>query len=285
MNGQIRAFEWHPTVLRCAMALVNDLVYVYSADEKRPLNHICCLKNLAQKRISSMAWHPKRDDILAIASERKILLWFLQSDLQHFKPDVQKCLQVVDAKLPSPIISIVFDVEGNKLIACSPRSSSLSIITFDWTSFQQPGKLNYTVRLVRVPFTSQFTSLQWSPDKSRLLARTTSNTIRIFESLQWSSKCWKSNLTAQCQTTCWSQPSGRILLFSPKQSSKVYALTFYDKAESGDVGGSPDNSVLILDSAEPHFNDTELGVHIQQIVWDRNSTRLAISFQGLFDLF
>ena len=282
-SGLIRAFEWHSASLRCALALVNDLVYIYSADLKRPLYYICCLKNTAQKRISSMAWHPKRDDILAISSEHKILLWFLKSDLQNFKPDIQKCLQVIDLKIRSPITSIVFDYEGNTLIACSPRSSSLSVITFDW-SIESKEK-SYSVRRIRVAFTSPLTSLLWSPDKRRLLAHTTSKKIRIFENFQWSSKYWTSNFSSFCQASCWSRPSGRILLFVQKDSSKIFALTFYDKAEANDVGGSPDKSVLLLDTTKSHFPDCSLGAKIQQIVWDRNSTRLAVTFRGMFFCF
>lgn len=279
-NGLIRAFEWHPTSLRCAMALVNDLIYIYSADLQRPLNHICCLKNLAQKRISSMAWHPKQDNILAVASENRVLIWSLQSDIQHFKPDADKCLQIIDSKLSSPVTSIVFDAEGNTLVACSPRNSSLSIITFNWSSLE-PVK-NCSIRLLRHPLSSQLTSLKWSPDKRRLLAHTTSQKIRVFENLQWSSKCWHSNLTSICQTSCWSRPSGRILLYAAKNSSQIYALTFYDKAEAGDVGGSRDKSYLLLDTTEPHFPEQQLGTHISDIAWDDNSSRLAILFKGWF---
>jgi len=281
-NGLIRCFEWHPSSLRCAIALVNNLVYIYSADLQRPINHICCLKNMAQKQISSMAWHPIRDDILAVASENKILLWFLQSDLQNFKPDSQKCLQIIDSKLPSPLTSIVFDAVGRTLIVCSPLSSSLSVITFEG-ELQQSSK-NYVIRLIRVPFSSQFTSLSCSPDKKRVLACMTSKKIRIFENMQWSSKCWKSNISSLCQASCWSKPSGRILLFAAKNSSKIFALTFYDKAEAGDVGGDLDNSVLLLDTTESHFADFELGTFIQSLAWDRNSTRLAVSFKGWFIL-
>jgi len=38
----------------------------------------------------------------------------------------------------------------------------------------------FAIRLVRVYFSPQFTSLSWSLDKKRLFAHTTSNKIRIF---------------------------------------------------------------------------------------------------------
>ncbi|KAJ6223376.1 hypothetical protein RDWZM_001921 [Blomia tropicalis] len=277
-NGLIRAFEWHPSSLCCSMSLSNDLIYVYSADTHRPINHICCLKNMEQKRISSMAWHPKRSDILAVSSQSKILFWSIESDMNQFKADAQKCLNVVDSKLPSPLTSIVFHPEGNTLVACSPRSSSISIISFNWNSTDNPIK-NCKVRLVMIPFCPRFTTLKWSPDKRRLLVHTTSNKMVVFENLQWSSKSWKSNLSSYVQSSVWSKPNGRIVLFVAKNSSKVYAMTFYDDAEAGDVGGSPDNSVLLLDTADQHFSDNQLGINIHTLAWDRSSSCLAISFK------
>ncbi|KAI2798177.1 hypothetical protein BLOT_013295 [Blomia tropicalis] len=265
-NGLIRAFEWHPSSLCCSMSLSNDLIYVYSADTHRPINHICCLKNMEQKRISSMAWHPKRSDILAVSSQSKILFWSIESDMNQFKADAQKCLNVVDSKLPSPLTSIVFHPEGNTLVACSPRSSSISIISFNWNSTDNPIK-NCKVRLVMIPFCPRFTTLKWSPDKRRLLVHTTSNKMVVFENLQWSSKSWKSNLSSYVQSSVWSKPNGRIVLFVAKNSSKVYAMTFYDDAEAGDVGGSPDNSVLLLDTADQHFSITNWDGCLLSICW------------------
>lgn len=274
-SGLIRTFEWHPNSLRCALALTNDLIYIYSADEHRPLNYVCCLKNIAQKRVSSLAWHPKRDDVLIVACENRILLWKLQSNLKDFKVDIS-CLKTICTRLSSPIVSVAFDLEGNSLVACSPRNSSLAVIKFD-------DKLDYTVHRETKLFFSQFTSLLWSPDKTRLLAHTTTNKICILEKLTWSYRCWKSNLDSLCHTSVWSRPSGKILLFTPKESSKVFAVIFYDKAEAGDVGGGPDCSTLVLDTSEQHFGeDIHLGVCINQLAWDRNSTCLAISFQGSF---
>lgn len=272
-SGLIRAFEWHPNSLRCALALSNDLIYVYSADNQRPHTYICCLKHVLQKKVSAIAWHPKRDDILVVACENRILLWTLQSDMKDFKPDIC-CFKTISTRLSSPIVSIVFDSDGKTLVACSPRNSSIAVIKFDDT-------LAYTVHRETKLFFSQFTSFLWSPDQTRLLAHTTTNKLCILENKLWSYRCWKSNLDTLCQSSVWSRPTGKILLFVPKNSSKIFSLIFYDKAEAGDVGGGPDNSTLLLDTSEQHFgSDVELGLIINQIIWDKNSTRLVVSFQG-----
>lgn len=248
-----------------------------------------------------MAWHPKREDLLAVAVSEsgRLLLWTLQADLQQqtFKAaDTSKCLQIVDCRLPGPVTSIVFDSEGKRLIACSPRSSSLSIVTFE-----DDLKKGISVRLVRQPFSTQMTTLAWSPDNRRLLAlMTTGGKLKIYESLQWSSKCWRaanqkqngndsifstSTSSVIVQTAVWSRPSGRILLYAAKGSSQIYALPFYDKAEAGDVGGGPaDSSLLLLDTADgSHLGPEQepLGTAIQSIVWDRSSRRLAVLFEGM----
>lgn len=277
-DGLLRCFEWHPVSIRCALSLVNDLIYVYSADARRPFTHICCLKNAAQRNVSALAWHPIRDDFLIVASENRILTWTLASNLKDFKVEVDKCLRVIRTRY-SPITSIVFNKDGSQIFACTPRTSSLLVINLDLISLEviQP------IQLINTWFASPLVSLCLSPDNSRLLAHTTSNRIRIFENKQWSSKCWSSNLENMCSTACWSTLGGRFLLYASKYTSKVYALTFYDKATEGDVGGGPDKSTLILDTLEPHF-DVHLGAEIQQLAWDENSTRLAISFNGNLSL-
>lgn len=257
---------------------MNDLIYVYSADARRPFTHICCLKNAAQRNVSALAWHPVRDDFLIVASENRILAWTLASNMKDFKVEVDKCLRVIRTRY-SPITSIVFNKDGSQIFACTPRTSSLLVINLQPTSLE----LIQPIQLVHTWLASPMVSICLSSDNARLLAHTTSNRIRIFENNQWSSRCWSSNLVDRCSTACWSSLGGRFLLFASKHTSQVYALTFYDKACDGDVGGGPDKSTLVLDTLEPHF-DVRLGAEIQQLAWDRSSTRLAISFNGKFSL-
>lgn len=317
-EGLIRAFEWHPSSLRCALALVNDLIYVHSADARRPLTHIVVLKNLAQKGVTAMAWRPGKlsrssaeggGHLLAVATAHsgRLLLWTLSEELATtagaFKAsDTSRCLQVVDSRLPGPVTSIAWDGEGRRLVACSPRSSSLAVLTFegedskDKDSSSSSSNKKISVRLVRqlLPPLVQLTSVHWAPDGRRLLALPTTGKaarLKIYESLQWSSKSWRWSSTSSTSsspsvavhTAAWSRPSGRILLYAERHCSRIHALTFYDKAEEGDVGGGHAASpgLLLLDTAEVNFGagHPTLGTAIQSIAWDKGSRRLAVLFE------
>lgn len=299
-SGLVRTFVWHPNSLRCALALVNDLIYVYSADHKRPMNHITCVKNVHQRRISSMCWHPKLDDVLVVACRDKILIWrfeCLSTNVAQSSPALVKAessstrqqpsLQIVNTHLQSPITSLAFNMNGNMLVSCSPRNASLSLCRFDDKCQLikiESIRMKQLSSLIHLP---QLTSLQWSPDGQRLLALTTvrHKPICVFESIKWSYKFWTfpcEHNQQLCQTAVWSRPNGMILLFVPKQSSKVYALTFYDQAEADDVGGcSSDKCTLVLDTRQFFDqNDITFMPIIRQMCWDSKSTKLVVSFHG-----
>lgn len=271
-SNTIRAFAWHSKSLRCALALINDLIYVYAGDINGPINHIVCLKNIHQRKISVICWHPIRDDILVVACKEKILIWSLLSDMSKFKLDSGKC-QVIDSMIQSPITSLAFNDTGDQLVACSPRNSSLSII-----KFENPIK----TQVVRKLFLPQFTSLNWCPGQTRLFVHTTMPKVCLFESKQWSYKCWPlpDKKYELCQTSAWSRPSGRILLFVPRYCSKIYALTFYDQAVAGDVGGHTSNKPIVVLDTRQQSNSKQYENIIHQICWNSSSTILGVSFQG-----
>ena len=294
---------------------------MHSADARRPLTHIVVLKNLAQKGVTAMAWRPGKlsrssaeggGHLLAVATAHsgRLLLWTLSEELATtagaFKAsDTSRCLQVVDSRLPGPVTSIAWDGEGRRLVACSPRSSSLAVLTFEGedskdkdSSSSSSSNRKISVRLVRqlLPPLVQLTSVHWAPDGRRLLALPTTGKaarLKIYESLQWSSKSWRWSSTSSSSssspsvavhTAAWSRPSGRILLYAERHCSRIHALTFYDKAEEGDVGGGHAASpgLLLLDTAEVNFGagHPTLGTAIQSIAWDKGSRRLAVLFEG-----
>ncbi|KAF7494282.1 Aladin [Sarcoptes scabiei] len=283
-SNVIRAFSWHENSLRCAVALINDSIYVYTADDRRPINHIYCFKNIQQRDISTICWHPKDENFLAVACHHKVLFWSLKSNSNDNQSSTnnlqqtQQLPQIVETNL-STITSIVFNAEGDRLVACSPRNSSLCLIHLD------PKSIRYQV--IRKYFFPQLIKLNWSPDKTRIFAHATYPKLCIFESIQWSYKFWRMpecSISTICQTSAWSRPSGRILLFVPKNSSKVYALTFFDRAEANDVGGGPSNkSIMVLDASQHVSDGKNIGGIIHQICWNSKSTNLAISFKDLQD--
>lgn len=261
--------------------MTNDIVYVYAADLHKPLNHICCLQNFHQKNVSFLAWHPVRDDVLAVATSSKIIVWLISTDLKNFKVDSEKCLRILDVHCNMPFTGLAYSNDGNSLFACSPRTSSLLHVKFDPSSKDLK---KYSHDWIRNVLSPPLTSLLVSPDNTRILALTTSNTLLMLENIAWSSKFWSCNLADDqyCQTSCWSKPHGRILLYTPTSSSKVYAYTFFDKAEAGDVGGGPDKSILVLDTSVPLFDEVQLGKVIHHLVWNRDSSILAVSFKGTY---
>lgn len=251
-----------------------------------------------------MCWHPKLDNVLVVACRDKILIWRFESlstnvvqsspallaqvKAESLSTRQQPSLQIVNTHLQSPITSLAFNMNGNMLVSCSPRNASLSLCRFDdkcQLAKIESIRMKQLSSLIHLP---QLTSLQWSPDGRRLLALTTlrSKPICVFESIKWSYKFWTfppEHNRQLCQTAVWLRPNGMIMLFVPKQSSKIFALTFYDRAEADDVGGgSSDQCTLILDTRQFFNQDgiTSLPI-IHQLCWDIKCTKLVVSFQGI----
>ena len=268
-NGLIRAFEWHPNCVKCAVCLINDSIYIHCSDN----SFVPLLKHSLQTKVTALSWSPNREDLLAVSCESVVLLWTIDPNSKQYRLS-SDCLQVINNCISSPLTDVKFDPRGQFLSVCSPQSSKLILIN---TETKQ-------VKSIR-SFGTCFAKLFWSPDGSRLLTSITSKYIRVFETKSWSSAKWTQNFNDICQTACWSRPNGRLLLVVPRNSVIVYAIAFYDSPQPKDVGGS---HVLhqVLDVSEHEFpNGVKVGGSVHQMVWDKNSERLAISFKGFIIIF
>jgi len=218
----------------------------------------------------SLSWRPNREDVLAVCCESAILIWTIDPNSKFYRPP-NDCIRIIKTSITSPLTSLSFDINGEYLATCSPQSSKLTLIKMD----TNPEEIQ-TVRQLGTCFTKLF----WSPDKTRLFTATTSKYIQVFENKGWSSNKWGKQITGICQTGCWSRPNGRILLIAPRDCTTVFAIPFYDSSEPNYVGGTH-NCFEVLDVSEYEFpNGVKVGGSIHDMVWDKYSERLAISFKG-----
>jgi aladin len=267
-NGLIRAFEWHQNSNKCAICLINDCIYVYSSNNA----FVPLLKHPLQRKVTALSWRPNCDDVLGVSCESAILIWTIDPNSKLYRPP-NDCIRIIKTCITSPLTSMSFDMNGEYLATCSPQSSKLTLIKID----SNPEEVK-TIR----HFGTCFGKLFWSSDKTRLLSTTTSKYIRVFENKCWSSNKWGKQFTGICQSACWSRPNGRILLVAPRNCLKVYAIPFYDSPEPNDVGGTH-NCFEVLDVSQHEFpNGIKVGGSVHDMVWDKYSERLAISFKGLY---
>ena len=265
-NGLIRAFEWHPNIVRCALCLVNDSIYIYSADAKVPL-----LKHPLQSKVTAISWNPIREDMLAVCCETSVLIWTVEFHSKQYGSRSEN-VKVINTGIPVPLTDIKFDPSGQYLVACCPQSSKLIII--------DSAKTPEEVTAVR-QFGTCFTRVLWSPDNSQLLCLTTSNNMRIFNNKSWSSTKLQNKFAGVIQCAVWSRPKNHIVLIAPRDSSEVYALFFHHSVEATDTGSSRAFH-KVLDLTEFEFsNGVKVGGKVHDMVWDKKSERLAISFKGL----
>ncbi|XP_054154408.1 aladin-like [Oppia nitens] len=263
-KGLIRTFEWHPEGLKCAVCHINDCIYIYSANTSL----IALLKHINQSKVMAMSWSPTREEILVVCCQSAIIIWTVDSNSQQLRPKSES-IRIINKGFKSPLTDLSFDPSGQFLVACSPQSSMLYIIDIDKLSIDK------TIRRFGVCFTRLF----WSPDGNRLMTSTTGHYICVFETKNWSSAKWSENFSDICQTACWSRPNGRILLFTSRDNPTVFAIPFYDSPQPNDVGGTR-KCLEVLDLSERQFpNGVKVGGNIHQMIWDKNSERLAISFK------
>lgn len=266
-DGIIRAFSWQLKCVRCAVALSNNLIYIYSQDPNiKQLNH--CL----QKHITDLTWHPVNEDVLAVGCQSVVLIWV--NDPQEQSSRSYVCSHVIKTGIPTPVTSVAFSLNGEWLGICSPLSSRILLYKdLDNKNIQPIAK-----KIGR--YWSGVTRLLWSPDNIRLLTLTTSNLIHVFENEAWSSKKFCEQMNEACQVACFSKPNGRILLFCSKNDTNIYSLFFDDKAKAYDVGGS-NSFIHVLDVSEKVLdNGVKVGGRVHDIIWDQHGERLAISFKG-----
>ncbi|RWS15000.1 aladin-like protein [Dinothrombium tinctorium] len=264
-TSHIRCFAWHPVYIRCAVALSNHNVHIYSASNSSSI----LVRHKQQKKITDLAWKPTNEEILAVACHSVVLIWSFDRNSKFSQP---VCTRIITESIFSPITCVSFDRSGELLGICSPSTSKLL--------FVKPTNSEQVLeqKIVR-KFGSGFSFLKWSPDKSRLMTGTTSNFIRVFENQKWSSKNWGKDFASVCQTACWSEPDGRLLLFALKNDCIVYAIAFFDKAQANDCGGT-NSYIEVLNVSEIRLSDeVVVGGRIHEMLWDRHAERLAIMFK------
>lgn len=259
-SSPIRAFAWHPNHDRCALAICNDYIYVYQGATR-----IRILRQVHQYKIVDLAWKPNDANVLAVATQTKIIIWSLT-------PDQSTQFNLIDPKLSPPIVKIQFN--GSELFACSPNS--YKIIAIDLNN------LNGSPRIKSVGSIGRgVTQILWSPNGNRLASTTTSCSFRVFEPFSWSSKCWKIE-GHLIQDMAWSRPNGRMLLLASRNEPCVYALPFLDQPEANDVGGN--KSLMRVLNLQPTRSEMgTIGGFVQSLAWDKNGQRLAISFKDNTD--
>lgn len=250
-----------------AIGLSNNDIYIYSSLRKTSL----LIKHPHQKKLSHLAWKPDSSNILAVACHNCLLIWDLDQ-VELKKTQLTNCVQLYKNGLPNAITSIAFDSTGQMLAICSPQSTKLFILKKGPDGADE-------IQVIR-SFPTCFTRLLWSPDSLRLLTLTTSNYIKIFESIAWSNKKWSIDSRSPIQCACWSQPDGTFLLIANKKDPIVYALAFYDKATANDVGGYVKECQEVLNVSETILpNGVKVGGRIHDMIWDSNGQRLVISFK------
>lgn len=313
----IRAFAWHPNYDRCALAVCNDIIYVYDGP-----NRIRLLRHNHQRKIVDIAWQPNNKEVLVVATQTHIIIWrisdtqiskdsskgsnitYLAPGLHFIKRDKESILGATQRNdttntdssmsarlsdnnfkllrniLPPPIVSIQFDQSSEKLYACSPNSSRIAVL--DISKIFNPNATRSDPKDKEIEYLWRFgqgiTKVLWSPQKNRLATAITSSFVRVFEPFSWSCNKW-SLQGGIIQDMIWSKPLGRMLLMANKNEPYLYALPFLDSPQANDVGGNKSiMRALDLTATKSEFGDM-VGGRIQSTAWDKDGRRLAISFK------
>uniref|UniRef100_A0A1I7X6Z2 WD_REPEATS_REGION domain-containing protein n=1 Tax=Heterorhabditis bacteriophora TaxID=37862 RepID=A0A1I7X6Z2_HETBA len=125
-NNWLRCFVVHEDGRRLAVCQVNNYIRIYGIGpgaQKTPLT----LKHPLQLNVTSMAWQPFDQRVLAVATESRILIWRLNVKATNIKPSAQ-CAQVIDLSF-GPISQIIWDrTTSSSILAISPNSTKIMIV-------------------------------------------------------------------------------------------------------------------------------------------------------------
>lgn len=272
LKGPVRAFDWHPHAIKCAVAFHDDSVHIFTTDSE----FVPVLKHKLQKGVTDIKWKPFSSSVIAVACHNGILIWQIDPTSLVTRPS-SSCMRLLSHKRNEPITSIAWHPDGCLLASASAADTTMNI----WDTC-----LETSVPLRRYGG-GGVSLLKWSPDGSRLLAATPSSIFRVWETQKWTCERW-SKLEGHCQAACWS-PDGSVLLFTNSGDTAVYFLTFNSSTEikPHTIGGSK-LAVPVIDVSEVLVTsgDEELRVGgiIHQMVWDKKGERLAISFRDNSEL-
>lgn len=300
-NGIVRAMKWHPTAGKCAVALTNDDVLIYSTpDAVVPL-----LRHPMQKKVVELAWKPgvKECNVIAIGCQSLVVVWKIELEATGRARVPVTHARLVEKNFAVPITSVSYDLSGDWLLVCSPKTTKILLINeksekpvdpkipanhflpvakvMDSSDKQKDEKAVKEDKVIREWYDLHgFFRLIWSPDRKRLVSCSTSNSIRIWESVNWTSEKFGAEfLTDVCQACVWSKPYGRYLLVAPRNEAAVYAIPFYEAALVGASLGRRSYQ-KILDVSEYELpNGQMVGGAVHDMAWDQHSQRLVISFR------
>lgn len=300
-DGIVRAFRWHPNAGKCAVALTNDDVLIYSA----PTSVVPLLRHAIQKKVVDLAWKPdvKDANIIAVACQSLVVIWKIEHDTTGRARIPTSNARVLEKKFASPITSVSYDPTGSWLMICSPKTTKILLINEspDLSLEQKPANALIVPssnsrkgdtsksekdsekedRILREWYDMHgFYRILWSPNQKRFVTCSTSNSIRLWEAGSYTSEKFGAEfLTEMCQACVWSKPYGRYMLIAPRNEAAVYAVPFYETAIVGTTIGRR-SSQKVLDVSEYELPDGKvIGGAIHDMVWDQNSERLVISFR------
>ena len=316
-NGIIRHIIWHTKKHKVALALSNDNVYIYSSNlitpllkhplQKKitdmkwsPINEhqltIACanciikwnidpkeksvrlpikcaeiLKNDFSFPITCIDYTSNGDYLLVSSPSSTKIIWINQnkavSNLNQFKP-----LNTSSIKSTSVTVA-----NSNQFLNRSTiLNDNLKEVKKDGLKLADNTIRNENKQL-RI-FGATITYFAISPDNSRIAVGSTEFGLRVYETISFTWKNWGKDLRSISKCACWNQTNGRILLFSMRTISKIYAIIFYDKAESNYVGGT-NTYIPVLDVKETELESgLKVGGLVQNIIWDQNCERLILTF-------
>lgn len=307
-DGIIRHIIWHPKKHKVALALSNDNVYIYSSNLLTPL-----LKHPLQKKITDMKWSPVNENQLTIACANCIIKWNIDPKEKSVRLPI-KCAEILKDNFEFPITCIDYTSNGNYLLISSPSSSKIMWIHQGQSITNNINAQFKSANVKSSPITSEclkeskndieiihqkdlkpnaafenenkylrifgatINYFSISPDNSRICVGSTEFGIRVYETFNFTYKNWGKDLKSISKCACWNQTNSRILLFAVRSVPKIYAIIFYDKAESNYVGGT-NSYIPVLDVKETELEDgLKVGGLVQNIIWDQNSERLIITF-------
>ncbi|XP_071947583.1 aladin-like isoform X2 [Antedon mediterranea] len=264
-KSEICAFAWHPHTPKCAIALKDNSVKIFSGKSEIVSN----LKHRLQQCVSALAWKHHSASVLAVACKTCILIWRVDPSSLSTRP-AASAAQVLAYQGHGPVTSLAWDPKGGLLASASPSDTAMLI----W----DVAKGACTV--LRRFGGGGVSHLRWSPDGERLFAATPSQMFRVWETQTWQCERW-TQLNGRCQAACWS-PDGRMLLFATENEPIIYSLKFNKESTTDLIGGSK-AAIVCADLSEIAYDQEDevikIGGLVQDMVLNETGERLAVSFK------
>ncbi|VDP00932.1 unnamed protein product [Heligmosomoides polygyrus] len=282
-NNWLRCVAVHDEGRRLAVCQNNNYIRVYNIGrgQKTPLT----LKHPLQNNVSSMAWEPFDQRVLAVAAGNRILIWRLSVKATNIKPSV-RCAQVIE--LPTEVIGqILWDrTTTNVILAVSPNSNKIMIVDTSTGEVDCFGAWTG----------GNITRIVPTADGRRLAVLYTGNVIRVYDRGNWREEKW-GGLAGRAMCAVWS-PLGDSLLFASENSYQLYAISFMAKNELNEDGITETRwtgdarAVPVFDISPVEFDPSELEVEgaaereivtiggkVHSLTLSPDGQRLAISFK------